>query len=155
MSNKLKLRVALLLTALFAVGLCIYSFSLTKLAWQEYDDARLAAFARQIDSADHIVATFKSGSVSLIIAGEDAKKVVRAVSLSKSHRPPSGSKWKIYYSVNAAFLRGTNVLGDIEICSQAFVIYHDQSPFQDDTGLLKAIVYEPTSDAYFKEREGK
>ena|ERR1035437_613456 len=155
MSNKLKLQVVMTLAALVAVGLCIYSFSLTKLAWQEYDNARLVAFARQIDSADHIVATCKFGSVNLIIAGEDAKRVVRAVSLSRSHRPPSGSKWKIYYSVKAAFLRGTNVLGDIEICSHVFLIYHDQSPFQDDTGLLKAIVYEPTFDAYFKEREGK
>ena len=55
----------------------------------------------------------------------------------------------------AAFLRGTNDLGDIKICSQALLIQPDQPPFQDDTGLLRAIVYEPVSAAYLKEQEGK
>ena len=57
--------------------------------------------------------------------------------------------------MKAAFLRGTNVLGDLEICSQAFLIQPDQPPFQDDTGFLRAIVYEPVSSEYFKEQEGK
>jgi hypothetical protein len=155
MNNQPKSQVILLLTALVAVGLCIYSFSLTKTAWWEYDNARLAAFARQIDSTDHIVVTYSSRPVNLVIAGEDAKRVVQAVSSSRSNRPRSGTRNKCQYSVKAAFLRGTNVLGDIEICSYIFLIHHDPSPFRDDTGFLKTIVYEPTTDAYFKEREAK
>ena len=155
MSNKFKLQAVLLPTALVAVGLCIYSFSLAKAAWQDYDDARLAAFAHQINSADHIVATYSFGSVNLTTTGEDAKRVIRAVSSSTSARPPSGTKYKCEYNVKAAFLRGTNVLGDIEICSDFFLIHHNQPPFRDDTGLLKAMVYEPTEDVYFKEREAK
>ncbi len=46
-------------------------------------------------------------------------------------------------------------LGEVRICRNVFFIPHDQSPFRDDTGLLQAIVYEPTAIAYLKAREVK
>jgi hypothetical protein len=49
------------------------------------------------------------------LTGEDAKRVVQAVSSASSDRPPFGTAWANRYLVTATFFNGTNVLGEIVI----------------------------------------
>jgi hypothetical protein len=155
MGNRFKLRTAFLLIALIAISLWGGSIWLTKIANQKNDTKRLAAFAQRIANADHIIGTFRWGSVNLMIAGDDVKKVVRAASSAASARPRTGTDWKCQYDVTATFYRGTNILADIKLCSLFFLIGNGQPPFRDDTGLLRSIIYTPVGEAYFKKLEAQ
>jgi len=63
------------------------------------------------------------------------------------------------YMVTATFLKGTNVLDDIEICNSLFLIHETEPPFRDDSGILEAVVYDPImkvfEESWEKEHEGK
>jgi hypothetical protein len=120
-----------------------------------YDFFRLARFAHQIAQTDRIVTTRVRSSVSLTITGEAARKVVRAVSSAASHRPPFGMATSCSFMEKATFYRGTNVLGDIEICSSLFLIRGAQPPFIENSGVLNATVCKPVRAAYNKEEEAK
>jgi hypothetical protein len=118
-----------------------------------YDSLRLAWFARRIAGADRIVATNWEASVSMTITGDDAKKVVRAISSAGSGRPPLGMDWANIYGVNARFYRGTEVLGEIEMDGGGlFLIHYHEPPFRDDTGVLLRVLYKPLSELYKAER---
>jgi hypothetical protein len=118
-----------------------------------YDSLRLAWFAHRIAGADRIVATNWEASVSLTITGDDAKKVIQAISSAGSGRPPFGMDWANIYGVNARFYRGAEALGEIEMDGDGlFLIHYHEPPFRDGTGVLRGVVYKPLSDAYKAER---
>jgi hypothetical protein len=148
MSVNFKLRVAFLLILLIIVGLCA-SVPLI-------DTARLAAFAHRIATTDHVVASkwtlYPSRKMmSLSLTGEDAKRVVQAVSSASSGRPPFGSAWANMYLVTATFFRGTNVLGKIviddgELFKADGREYRDVSFKQDGhggSGVLRDLICAP------------
>src|ERR1051325_1102906 len=113
-----------------------------------YDSLRLAWFAHRIAGADRIVATNWVASVSVTITGDDTKKVVQAISLAGSGRPPFGTDWANIYTVNAKFYRGAKVLGEIEMDGGGLFLIHYQEPaFRERTGLLHDLVYKPVSEA--------
>jgi hypothetical protein len=142
MSDKPKLRLAFLLPLLIIVGLCV-GVPLIRFVLREYDTTRLAKFAHRIADTDRIVGTYARSSVSLTLTGDDARKVVRAVSSAKSDRPPFGMKSSCSFFGKATFFRGTNVLDHIEMCGSLFLIHYSEPPFRDDTGLLDTLVNTP------------
>jgi hypothetical protein len=150
MSAKPKFRLIFLLPVLVVLVVV-----LAKPTLGLYDSLRLARFAHRIADTDRIVTTFARSSVSLTITGDDAKKVVRAVSSASSDRPPFGMASSCSFMARATFFRGTNVLDDIEICSSLFLIHETEPPFRDDSKLLDTAVYQPIAAAFEKEQEAK
>jgi hypothetical protein len=106
----------------------------------------LPRFARRIASADHVVASMKQGAVSITIAGEDATRLVQAVSSAKRERPPWGMEDACIYDVRIAFYEGTKPLGDILSCTRLFIV--SGKKYRDDTGLLGALAVHPIQNAY-------
>lgn len=155
MSNKSKLRIPFVGVLLLVVGLCFGSLYFKKSAFQQYDATRLDRFVHRIAGADRIVGMFSGRSVRVTIAGDNVEKVVRAVRSSISHRPPDGTEWKCYYGINARFFNGTNVLGNMLLCSSAFLADGKEPPFQDLSGTLLALADKPLSEALEKEYETK
>ena len=145
MSDKTKLRFVFLGLILIIVGLCVGYLS-KNFVMRQYDAARLARFAHQIADTDRIVGTWKPSSVHLTLTGDDAKKVVRAVSSAVSVRM-SNAELACKYSAIATFYRGTNVLGHIEMCNSLFLLKPSEPPFVDGSGLLEAVVYTPVLEA--------
>jgi hypothetical protein len=115
MSAKPKILVVILLPVLVVLAVV-----LAKPTLNTYDTWRLARFAHQIATTDHVVVTKWTHNASrkltsLSLTGEDSKRVVQAVSLARSGRPPFGMAWANMYLVTATFFNGTNVLGKIMI----------------------------------------
>jgi len=82
------------------------------------DDWHLGRFAQRITNADRVVASmWPRREIKLSLTGEDARRVVQAVSSAKSGRPPSGMAWANMYLTKVGFFQGTNCLGEIEIDS--------------------------------------
>jgi hypothetical protein len=148
MSSNGKIRFTILGVALLLVIVFVGHTISAKLALRKYDAAHLASFAHRIADADRIVGTFHDSKVSPTITGDDVQRVVRSVASASSHRPPS----EMAYSVKAVFYKGTNVLGDIEIGEDIFLLDGNEDiPFQDSTGLLKDLVMIPAYKAFWKE----
>jgi hypothetical protein len=87
---------------------------------EKMDDRHLAKFAQKIVITDHVVASSwthypSRKKMSLSLTGENAKRVIQAVSSAGSGRPPLGMAWMNMYNYEATFYRGTNVLGEIMI----------------------------------------
>lgn len=158
MSDKSKLYVIFLLPLLIIVGWYAGNYALWKYD-AAFDGVRLEQFAHRIADTDHIVATYSQSSVSLTVTGDNAKKVVRAVSSAKSDRPPLGHSNICRLMAKATFFKGTNVLDNIEMCSSLFLISHGKCPYRDDTGLLKAVVFTPivkaSEESWDKKHETK
>ena len=131
----------------------------TKPAQRRYDAWRLARFAHRIAAADRIVGTYAQSPVALSFAGEDVTKVVLAVSSASPDRPPLGTVTSCSFCGKATFLKGTKVLDDIETCGSLFLIRHHYPPFQDESGVLDAIVSRPVGlaaqEAKLKQLENK
>jgi hypothetical protein len=116
------------------------------------DEHHLAKFAQKITTTDDIVASkwtlYPSRKMmSLSLTGEDAKRVVQAVSSASSGRPPFGMAWANMYLVTATFFRGTNVLGKIVIDDgELFKVdgreYRDVSKL-DGHGVLRDLICAP------------
>jgi len=121
-----------------------------------YDTLRLAIFAHQIATTDRVVASERTHSpsskqISLSLTGDDAKRVVQAVSLARSARPPSGMAWANMYRVTATFFNGTNVLSKIVIDDgELFLAYGGE--YRDDSfkqagdgfsGVLRDVICAP------------
>lgn len=155
MTNKLKLRVVFVISLLLVVGLCFGSTHLAKSALRKYDATRLDVFVHRITGADRIVGIFMHSSGSVTIAGDDVQKVVQAVASSSSARPPAGTAWTCLYDVKAMFFKGTNLLGDVELCGPMFLYDGSEPPFRDYTGVLDALVNAPISKAREKEYDAK
>ena len=82
------------------------------------DDRHLAKFAKEIASADRIVAIQSTLSmhhapelISLTLTGQDAKRVIQAVSSGRADR----QRYSNEYMRAAKFFSGKNVLGEIRI----------------------------------------
>lgn len=145
MSDKTKMRFVFLALLLIIVGLCA-GYLTKNVILRQYDAVRLARFAHQIADTDRIVGTWERSSVRLTLMGDDAKKVVRAVSSAVSARMPN-AEFACKYSATATFYKGTNVLGHIEMCNSLFLLKTSQPPFFDDSGSLEAVVYTPALEA--------
>lgn len=84
------------------------------------DALYLARFAHRISSSDRVVGSMWTHreprkQCQVFLTGEEARRVVEAVSSAQSARPPSGMAWANMYLVTARFFRGTNLLGEIRI----------------------------------------
>jgi|SRR5437899_1842192 hypothetical protein len=104
-------------------------------------------FVHRIADADRVVGTYAGSPVSVTITGEDAKRVVRAVSSSSPARPGFGRDWACAFMVKATFFRGTNALDDIEMCGSLFLLHHTKPPYRYDSGALRDFVYTPVTEA--------
>ena|ERR1035438_3138867 len=159
MSDKSKSRVTFVVVVLVISVLWFLFLPVPRFVFEPYDSARRAMFAHRIADTDRIVATYAGSSVSLTVTGDDAKKVVQAVSSATSDRPPFGMANACSFMAKATFFKGTNILDHIEICSSLFLIHYSEPPFQDDSGLLDTVVCSPVSraamDAKMKELESK
>jgi hypothetical protein len=109
-----------------------------------YDRIRLASFAHRIAKADRVVGTYARSSASLTLTGEDARSVVRAVSLAAPHRPPFGMASSCSYFSKAMFYNGTNVLDYVVVCGPYFLI-HSDPPYEDETKVLEKVFDRPLS----------
>ena len=147
MSNESKSRVTFFVVGLVIIVFWLLCLPVLRFVFMPYDAARLAPVAHRIADADRIVGTYARSSVSVTVRGDDAKRIIRAVSSGSPARPSFGMDWACIYDVKATFFKGTNVLDDIEICSSLFLLHHSKPPFRDDTGLLHDIVYAPVSKA--------
>jgi hypothetical protein len=120
-----------------------------KVALRKHDATRLVSFIHRIANTDRIVGTFDDSKVSSTITGKDLQKIIQVVASASSHRPPSGTTWQMAYSVKAVFYKGINVLGDIEIGEDLFLVDESENPpFQDNTGFLKDLVSIPAYNAF-------
>ena len=113
----------------------------------QYDAVRLANFSHQVADSDRVVGAYYDGSVSLTFTGDDAQKIVRAVSRSCSARLPNNEEFTCAYGVKAVFWKGTNVLGEIWMYESLFLLDRNKPPFGDGSGLLATNVYKPLSEA--------
>ncbi len=105
-----------------------------------YDNWCLARFARRLADTDRIVATtIVDKSVSVVLTGNGAKRVVEAVSTGGSIRTPPEVEPPALYGTRATFYHGTNALGDIRLCASLFLIPHSKAPFRDYTDALVSL----------------
>ena len=132
---------------------------------EKTDDFRLAKFVQKIATTDHIVASKwtlypSRKEMSLSLTGEDAKRVVQAVSSNKANRTLDMSQ----SPARVSFFQGTNVLGEIltdgELFSADGKRYLDVSfkpGFGGDRGVLDHLIatplYKMVHEAEMKELE--
>jgi hypothetical protein len=138
MSAKPKIRAIFLLPVLVVLAIV-----LEKPILSLYDNLRLAKFAHTIATTDHVVASEwthypSRKQMSLSLTGEDARRVVQAVTSASSGRPPIGTAWKNMYLVTTTFFKGTNVLGEIEI--------DDGELFRVDGGEYRDVSFKQVGD---------
>jgi hypothetical protein len=158
MSDKSKSRVRFCVVVLVIVVLWVLFLPVPRSVYVPYDAVCRASFAHRIADTDRVVGTFSRSPVSVTLTGDDARKVVRAVSSASSDRPPWGMETSCSFMCRVKFFRGTNVLDDIEVCSSLFLIRrlplfldgydHRLPPFRDDTGSLDSLVYTPVVKAW-------
>jgi hypothetical protein len=146
MSHKAKCPVVVLVLLIVAVLWCLF-LPTPSIVFKPYDSARLAIFVRRVADTDRVVGTYTGSFVSVTVTGEDAKKIARAVSSASPARPGYGMDWACIYAVKATFLKGTNVLDDIEMCGGLFLLHHTDPPYRYDSGALKDLVYIPVTAA--------
>lgn len=99
--------------------------------------APLRVFVRQIADADRLVVTLTLNDpppVSVTITGQDLARIIRMV--SSAHR--DRKDYQCGSVANVKFLKDTEILGRMTICSQLMWIDHGQ--YRDDTGLLDKLV---------------
>jgi hypothetical protein len=111
-----------------------------------YDAWRLARFASRVKNSDRMVVI--CGSASTEIGEGDTKRVIRALASAASIRPPLFAMIPAAWSIKASFMRGTNVLGDIDTCVDAFRLQGSGAPFEDRTGVLFPVALEPAAKAF-------
>jgi hypothetical protein len=154
MSPEFKSRIAPNVFILAILVLLVALVGIPRFLFAPYDSLRLSWFSHRIAGTDRIVATNWVNSVSLTLTGDDARKVVRAISSAGSGRPPSGMDWANMYTVNAKLYRGTRLLGEIEMDGGGlFLIHYHKPPFQEGAGLLHDLIYKPLSEAAHKAEE--
>jgi hypothetical protein len=125
---------------------------------EKMNDSRFATFAQKIAVTDHIIVSMwthypSAKEMSLSLTGDDAKRVVKAVSSGRADRRVYKNEWL----VTVKFLAGTNVLGEINVDSHLFradgVQYQDGTylpEHKEDNGVLTDLVYRPIMDAVEK-----
>jgi hypothetical protein len=120
------------------------------------DELHLSKFSQKTATTDRVVASrwthYRSHKeMSLSLTGDDAKRVVQAVSSARSGRPPFGMAWANMYLVTATFFKGTNDLGKIMIDDgELFIadgrVYRDVSYKQNGDGgggVLRDLICAP------------
>ncbi len=157
MSNKPKYRIGLLLFLVVISGwlasVRVYPL-LTDSALRKVDNASLALFAQKIAATDHIIAIEQIPPshrlISLTLTGENARRVVQAVSSGKADRASYSNVW----SVKATFFEGTNALGEIMTDGELFLAegrqYKDGSYKEGGirgSGVLRDLVVKPLGEA--------
>jgi hypothetical protein len=125
MHRNAKRAVALLL--IVVAGLCACS--------------RQSTLARRIAKADRVIATNRYGGFSISITGEEARRVIQAVSAAKKENPLIEAS----PDLRIEFFQGTNLLGAVGMCRS--VIGIDGTSYSDRTGVLEAL-----DDKYRQER---
>jgi hypothetical protein len=94
---------------------------------------QLSIFRDRISSTDRVVAVTQSGKHMLTRTGDDAAKVVHALSSARRDRHP----YDATFSWRLQFYRGTNLLDTVRFQDRIFAI--DGSVYSDDSGVLKAL----------------
>jgi hypothetical protein len=106
----------------------------------------LSRFAAKIARADQVVASTTKGTASITIIGENARRLIEAVSSAKRKRYPPGVTDACIYDVKITFLRGTNVLGDILSCKDIFIV--SGRKYRDGSGVIGELAVTPIRTAY-------
>ena len=116
---------------------------------EKIDDLHLAKFVQKIAATDRIVATKQTYSshkmMSLSLSGEDARRVVQAISSARANR----SLVMVQSPPEVMFFHGTNVLAEIIAGSTLFSA--DGRHYKDSSGVLDRLVYTPLSKMIYKE----
>jgi hypothetical protein len=133
MNTKVKSLIALLLVVAVVVIYLFVSYP-------------LPGFARRIANADRVVVTMLRTPVSITITGEDARRLVQAVSSAKRERLPWGTAYACIFDVRVTFFEGTNALGEILSCMGLFIV--SGKKYHDDTGTLVTLAATPIHNAY-------
>ena len=108
-----------------------------------YDAWRLARFASRVGHSDRVVVTCPyehDRRVSVELGKLDGGKVIAALASATSIRSSLLSMYPAEWSIRAAFFSGTNMVGFIDTCGNAFLIPGSESPFDDGTGALFAVL---------------
>ncbi|HWI57091.1 MAG TPA: hypothetical protein VNZ22_07680, partial [Bacillota bacterium] len=136
------------LLLLLLIVLVIYGgVWLTTFGVEMLSAVRFGAFTHRIASADHVVVANSSARPQAFkIGGEDAKRLVRAVSCAKRYISRPGLEDASIYGDKATFFAGTNALGCIQACGRLFMV--NGKKYQDDTGVVRALVSDGRQIAY-------
>ena len=120
------------------IVICLAVF-LTRWAWQAIGYAR---FSNRIASADRVVVS--DGRDSITITGEKVAEI--ALTIASANR--DGGHYRAKFSFMTSFYRGTNCLGEVDICSDLFMANGYQYRAKD--GALKTLVLEPLEKEIYK-----
>ena len=97
---------------------------------------QLSKLTDRIAAADRVVVVNHSGKFMLSATGDEATKLVRAVSSAKRDRHYF-TKIAATFSWRLQFYRGTNLLDVVRFQDRIFLI--DGAEYSDDSGVLKAL----------------
>jgi hypothetical protein len=145
LNYEIKFRFIFFALLLIIVGVCTGHLS-KNYVMRQYDAVRLAIFAHRIADADRVVVTWGGSPVSLTFTGDDAQKIVRAVSSAASARMPD-AELALKYSERVAFYKGTDALGEVEMAYSLFLLKFREPPFCDRSGTLNTLVSTPFEKA--------
>lgn len=145
LQSEIKTRFILLGLILIIVG-SYFGHRYKNFILRQYDAVCLAAFAHRIADADRVVVTWEGSPVSLTLTGDDAQKIVRAVSGAGSTRMPD-TELALKYSESVTFYRGPDALGEVLTAYQLFLLNHHEPPFADRSGTLRTLVSTPMEKA--------
>ncbi len=90
--------------------------------------------ARHIANADHLVVSNVFDSFTITMNGEEAKRVVEAVSAARKESDPGLSTCR---ELRIEFFQGTNSLGMVDACRA--IIGIDRIRYIDRTGVMEAL----------------
>jgi hypothetical protein len=113
------------------VGICV-AVLLTRWAWQAVGYEHLS---NRIANADRVVVS--DGRDSITITGEKVAEI--AMTIASAHR--DRNHYAAKFSFMTSFYRGTNCLGEVDICSDVFMANGYQ--YRAKEGALKTLVVEP------------
>ena len=133
----------------------------------ELDAHCLKRFAHRISNSDRVVASMWTDSgprkqFEVSVRGEDAKRVIRAVTSADCARPPTGLAWANMYLITARFFKDTNVLGQIlvddgELFRVGSREYRDitRKPGTSSGGVLRDLLCAPVQKLVLEAEERK
>ena len=163
MSRKLKIPIPSVLSCAVLISILAVSGLLDPVLRPiqlKMDEWRLGRFAQRITSADRVVVSmWPRRELKLSLIGEDAKRVIQAVSSAKSGRPAPGMAWANMYLTKAGFFQGTYCVGEIAIDGGELFLaggleYRDVSIYGNTgRGVLAELVCAPVEKIAREARE--
>lgn len=120
------------------IGLC-GAVALARWAWQTVGYER---FSNRIANADRVVVS--DGRDSVTITGGKVGEIV--MTIAAAHR--DAGHYRAKFSFVTSFYRGTNCLGEVDICSDLFMVNGLQ--YRATDGALKTLVLEPLEKEIYK-----